>query len=164
MKGLETQTRVSYPSPLFPLPSPASSSPVRAKRPSLIMSFPTLAVFHFVLFCFTTNKKKDCNLPQPPSPPPSPPSPPARDAFRSRCTELIKSMRIIGRTTGQNNFFSPPIYPVRSEIFCYCTFHKHANSEFKSQLKIAFFAAVNHLNGPLRKQNFTLMGSKGHGL
>jgi len=45
----------------------------------------------------------------------------------------------------------------------YCAFHKHANSE-KSQLTIAFFAAVNHLNGPLRKQNFTLMGSKGHGL
>ena len=29
---------------------------------------------------------------------------------------------------------------------------------------IAFFAAVSHLNGPLRKQNFTLTGSKGHGL
>ena len=27
--------------------------------------------------------------------------------------------------------------------------------KFKSQLTIAFFAAVNHLNGPLRKQNFT---------
>ena len=36
--------------------------------------------------------------------------------------------------------------------------------KFKSQLTIAFFAAVNHLNGPLRKQNFTLMGSKGQGL
>ena len=36
--------------------------------------------------------------------------------------------------------------------------------KFKSQLTIVFFAAVNHLNGPLRKQNFTLMGSKGHGL
>ena len=36
--------------------------------------------------------------------------------------------------------------------------------KFKSQLMIAFFAAVNHLNGPLRKQNFTLTGSKGHGL
>ena len=35
--------------------------------------------------------------------------------------------------------------------------------KFKSQLTIAFFAAVNHLNGPLRKQNFTLKGSKGHG-
>ena len=65
----------------------------------------------------------------------------------------------------------------------YCAFHKHANSEvqklacvagawsqrllrrlFKSQLTIAFFAAVNHLNGPLRKQNFTLTGSKGQGL
>ena len=36
--------------------------------------------------------------------------------------------------------------------------------KFKSQLAIAFFAAVNHLNGPLRKQNFTLMGSKDRGL
>ena len=27
--------------------------------------------------------------------------------------------------------------------------------KFKSQPTIAFFAAVNHLNGPLRKQNFT---------
>ena len=36
--------------------------------------------------------------------------------------------------------------------------------KFKSQLMIAFFAAVNHLNGPLRKQNFTLTGSKGQGL
>ena len=33
--------------------------------------------------------------------------------------------------------------------------------KFKSQLTIAFFAAFNHLNGPLRKQNFTLKGSKG---
>ena len=36
--------------------------------------------------------------------------------------------------------------------------------KFKSQLTIAFFAAVNHLNRPLRKQHFTLTGSKGHGL
>ena len=36
--------------------------------------------------------------------------------------------------------------------------------KFKSQLTIAFFAAVSHLNGPLRKQNFTLTGSKGQGL
>ena len=36
------------------------------------------------------------------------------------------------------------------------------NSEV--QLTIAFFAAVNHINRPLRKQDFTLTGSKGHGL
>ena len=36
--------------------------------------------------------------------------------------------------------------------------------KFKSQLTIAFFAAVNHLHEPFRKQNFTLTGSKGHGL
>ena len=34
----------------------------------------------------------------------------------------------------------------------------------KDAFTIAFFAAVNHFNGPLRKQNFTLTGSKGHGL
>ena len=48
--------------------------------------------------------------------------------------------------------------------FIYCAFHKHANSKFKSQLTIAFFTAVSHLNRPLRKQNFTLTGSKAHGL
>ena len=36
--------------------------------------------------------------------------------------------------------------------------------KFKSQLTIASFTAVNHLNGPLRKQNFTLTGSKDHAL
>ena len=36
--------------------------------------------------------------------------------------------------------------------------------KFKSQLTIAFSAAVDHLNGPLRKQNFSLTGLKGHGL
>ena len=36
--------------------------------------------------------------------------------------------------------------------------------KIKSQPTIAFFAAVNHLNGLLRKQNFTLTGSKGQGL
>ena len=36
--------------------------------------------------------------------------------------------------------------------------------KFKSQLTIAFSTAVNHLNGPLRKQNLTLTGSKGQGL
>ena len=35
--------------------------------------------------------------------------------------------------------------------------------KFQSQLTIALFAAVNHLKGPLRKQNFTLTGSKDHG-
>ena len=33
--------------------------------------------------------------------------------------------------------------------------------KFKSQLTIPLFAAVNHLNGPLRKLKFTSMGSKG---
>ena len=46
--------------------------------------------------------------------------------------------------------------------FLCCPFDKHANSEV--QKPTDFFAAVNHLNGPLRKQYFTLTGSKGHGL
>ena len=36
--------------------------------------------------------------------------------------------------------------------------------KFTSQLTIAFFTAVNYLNAPLREQNFSLTGSKGHGL
>ena len=36
--------------------------------------------------------------------------------------------------------------------------------KFKSRLTFALFTAVNHLKEPLRKQNFTLTGSKGHGL
>ena len=48
----------------------------------------------------------------------------------------------------------------------YCAFQKHANSEVQKPTDVCsvFFAAANHLNGPLRKQNFTLMGSKGQGL
>ena len=48
---------------------------------------------------------------------------------------------------------------------CYSAFQKHVNSKVeKASCRFAFFAAVNHLSGPLRKQNFTLTGSKGHGL
>ena len=36
--------------------------------------------------------------------------------------------------------------------------------KFKSQLTFAFFAAVHHLSGPRRKQEFTSTASKGHGL
>ena len=48
--------------------------------------------------------------------------------------------------------------PVHLQEYCLIT------TMLKSQLTTAFFAAVNHLNGPLRKQNFTLTGSKGQGL
>ena len=45
-----------------------------------------------------------------------------------------------------------------------CAFQKHSNSEVHNPTgPVAFFAAVNILSGPLRKQNFTLKGSKGHG-
>ena len=36
--------------------------------------------------------------------------------------------------------------------------------KFKSQMMIAFLLLSIILMGPLRKQNFTLMGSKGRGL
>lgn len=56
--------------------------------------------------------------------------------------------------------------PTRREIMAYnvCTVlvywaFQHANS---TQSTVAFFTAVNHLNRLLRKQKFTLMGSKGH--
>ena len=58
-----------------------------------------------------------------------------------------------GKNGVQSNFLTPTFY---------CAFHKHENTKLKRQLTIAFFAAVNHLNGPLRKQNFTSTGSKGH--
>ena len=35
--------------------------------------------------------------------------------------------------------------------------------KFKSELTFAFFPVISHLSWPLRKQNFTLTGSKGHG-
>ena len=34
-------------------------------------------------------------------------------------------------------------------------FSQTCEFEFKSQMTIAFFSAVNHLNGPIRKRNFT---------
>ena len=49
-------------------------------------------------------------------------------------------------------------------VTCYCAFHKHANFEVQKPTDDCVFAAVNHLNGTLRKQNFTFTGSKGHGL
>ena len=47
--------------------------------------------------------------------------------------------------------------------WCYSAFHKHANSEVQKPTDDCVFRCVDHLNGPLRKQNFTLTGSKGHG-
>ena len=38
------------------------------------------------------------------------------------------------------------------------------NSEVQKPTDVCIFSAVNHLSGPLRKQKFTSMGSKGHGL
>ena len=65
-----------------------------------------------------------------------------------------------------SSFNSMPAKKKSSQCFAWITalFTNMQIVKFKSQLTIAFFAAVNHLNGPLRKQNFTLKGSKGHGL
>ena len=60
---------------------------------------------------------------------------------------------------------TPPIYSVPDLRFLVTALFTNMRIlKFKSQLKIAFSAAVNHLSRPLRKQNFTLTGSKGHGL
>ena len=45
-------------------------------------------------------------------------------------------------------------YSISSVLLCFLTNMRIL--KFKSKLTIAFFAAVNHLNGPLKKQNFTL--------
>ena len=51
------------------------------------------------------------------------------------------------------------------KLFCFTALFKNTLTvKFKSQLTYAFFAAINHLSRPLRKQNFTSVGSKGHGL
>ena len=56
------------------------------------------------------------------------------------------------------------LYTSSAVFINYCAFQKHANSDFQSPTDpFAFFAAVNILSGPLRKQTFTLTGSKGHG-
>ena len=43
-------------------------------------------------------------------------------------------------------------------------FSKTQIVKLKTQVTFGFFTAVNHLSIPLRKQMFTLKGSKGHGL
>ena len=50
------------------------------------------------------------------------------------------------------------------KVFFIALFKNTLTLKVKSQLTFAFFAAVNHLSGPLRKQNFTYTGSKCHGL
>ena len=40
------------------------------------------------------------------------------------------------------------------KLFCFTALFKNT-LKFKSQLTYAFFAAINHLSGPLGKQNFT---------
>ena len=54
-------------------------------------------------------------------------------------------------------------YPMKDE-FITPLFTNMRILKLKSQLMIALFAAVHHLNGPLRKQYFTLTVSKGHRL
>ena len=42
----------------------------------------------------------------------------------------------------------------------YCAFQKHANSEVQKPTHVYAFPAINHLNGPLTKQKFTLTVQK----
>ena len=60
--------------------------------------------------------------------------------------------KILEEADGNDNFFSTALFK-NTRIL-----------KFKSPLTFALFAAVNHLSRPLRKQNRTLSGSKGHSL
>ena len=57
------------------------------------------------------------------------------------------------------------MFSTKRHTTCKCTW---ITTLFKSmrimkfKLMITFFAAISHLSGPLRKQNFTSAGSKGH--
>ena len=56
------------------------------------------------------------------------------------------------------------LYTSSAVFINYCAFQKHVNFDVQSPTDaFAFFAEVNILSGPLRKQNFCLTGSKGHG-
>ena len=56
------------------------------------------------------------------------------------------------------------LYTSSAVFINYCAFQKHVNSDVQNPTDLfAFFAAVNILSGPLRKQNLTLTGSQGHG-
>ena len=71
-------------------------------------------------------------------------------------------MAICSLLTKYSEFLIPQATEKRNSVTALFTNMRIVN--FKSQLTIAFLAAVNHLDGPIRKQNFTLTGSKGHGL
>ena len=58
----------------------------------------------------------------------------------------------------------PSLNKVITYLLTYCAFHKHANSEVQKSTDVCVFRCHNILSGPLRKQTFTSMGSKGHGL
>ena len=61
---------------------------------------------------------------------------------------------------------SDKIIKINSRTTAYTTalFINIRTLRFKSQFMFAFFAAANHLSGPLRKHKFTSKGSKGHSL
>ena len=65
-----------------------------------------------------------------------------RHSYVARSTEKVSE---------QNVNEAGKIVPLRF----YRAFQKHAKSEAQKPTVFAFFAAVNHLRGPLRKQSFT---------
>ena len=78
----------------------------------------------------------------------------------SRARSTVGHRHVPGFTTKWNNFLPignstllPPKFPGFFPKW-------KAPLEFRNQPTIAFFAAVNHLNGPLRKQNFTSRAQK----
>ena len=81
-----------------------------------------------------------------------------------RTTVTTKSIRQ-NKVTGPSFVLDFVVDVIKSFFYSFTApFTNMRIVKFKSQLTIAFFAAVNHLNGPPRKQNFTLTSSKGLGL
>ena len=107
------------------------------------------------------------------STPPLPPPPPPPSFWELKLQNVLKSIIVTvnlnnkdGRlkrdfillTCGKYKLAGRSLYKVLYHYWkilsvYYCAFHKHANSEVQ-KLTFAFFAAANHLNAPLRKQNF----------
>ena len=49
-------------------------------------------------------------------------------------------------------------------LLSYCASHKNANSEVQKPTDDCVFRCRDYHNEPLTRQNFTLTGSKGHGV
>ena len=90
-----------------------------------------------------------------------------RRNFISLSQELGKSDLDLKVPYGYGQLQAGVLFPPHRLLLLYFSalFKNTRILKFKSQLPLfALFAVENHLSGPLKKQNFTLTGSKGRGL